>query len=205
MPEGGGRAPRRQGAIILAAGQSTRMGRPKALIEWDGRPLVARAAEAARDGGSLPVLVVLGAEAERVRAGLTGSVIRTVVNPNWPSGMASSIRCGVEAILEAAPDIEALLVALCDQPALSASVVRKLFEAQAANGGIAAARYHGRHGVPAVFGRAHFSSLAAVSGDAGAREILNGGTLPVTALELPDLGVDLDTPEDLKAWADRIR
>jgi CTP:molybdopterin cytidylyltransferase MocA len=180
------------------------MGRVKALLEWDGRPLVARAAEAALGGGASPVIIVLGAEAERVRAGLPGLSLQSVVNPDWSTGMASSVRCGLKAILAAAPDLDALLVALCDQPALSADVVSRLSELQAATGRIAAARYQGRNGAPAVFGRAHFAALASLAGDAGARALLNGGTKSVTALDLPDLAVDLDSPEDLQAWPGRI-
>lgn len=93
------------------------MGRAKPLLEWDGRPLLARAAEAALGGGARPVIVVLGAEAERVRSCLSGLSLQAVVNPDWSTGMASSLRCGLQALLAAAPDIGALLVALCDQPA----------------------------------------------------------------------------------------
>src|SRR5579871_2611305 len=136
----------RLGAIILAAGGSTRMGRAKPLLEWDGRPLVARAAEAALGGGASPVIVVLGAEAERVRPCLSGLTLQAVVNPQWPTGMASSLRCGLRALLAAAPDIGALLVAPCDQPALSADIVARLSALHAATGRIAAARYQGRNG-----------------------------------------------------------
>jgi molybdenum cofactor cytidylyltransferase len=181
------------------------MGRPKPLLEWEGRPLVARAVDAAAAGGADPVIVVLGAEAERIGAALANLPAHPVFNPDWATGMASSIRIGLAAVLAAAPDIPAVLVALCDQPGLTAEVVSRLAERQTTSGRIAAARYRGRNGAPAVFGRNAFPELAALAGDAGARALLNGDPSRVESLDLPELGVDLDTPADLAAWAGRIR
>jgi CTP:molybdopterin cytidylyltransferase MocA len=115
--------------------------------------------------------------------------------------MASSVRVGLSALLGAEPALDALAVLLCDQPALSAALLRRLFEAQRATGRIASARYGGRNGAPAVFGRVHFSALGRLTGDQGARAILNRHSADVTPVDLPELGIDLDTPADFKRWA----
>lgn len=190
----------RWGAIVLAAGASTRMGRNKQILEIAGRPLVARAAEAALEGGLWPVIVVVGANAADVRPVLARLPVLTVENPAWPEGMASSIRAGIGALGQFSRSMDGVLIALCDQPAFSAATVARLREAQAESGrSIAAARYHGRVGAPALFARQHFAALAALTGEEGARVLLQKADEAVTAVDLPELGLDLDTPADLAA------
>jgi molybdenum cofactor cytidylyltransferase len=195
--------PLRLGAIVLAAGGSSRMGRTKQLLELEGKPLVVRAVEAVLGSGADPVVVVLGHDAESVRAPIARHRVLAVLNPDWSSGLASSIRAGLSALLGASPGLDAVLVALCDQPALSADVIGRLADLHRATGRIAAARYGGRNGAPAVFGRDHFDALNALAGDGGARALLNGDPEKVAAVDLPSLGFDLDTPPDLSEWANR--
>jgi CTP:molybdopterin cytidylyltransferase MocA len=126
-----------------------------------------------------------------------------VENAAWNEGMAASLRTGIGALQQFSRALDGAVVALCDQPAFSAEVVARLLAAQAATGrGIAAARYRGRQGAPAFFGREHFPALAALTGEEGARALLNGSPEQVAAVELPELGVDLDTPEDYAALAE---
>jgi molybdenum cofactor cytidylyltransferase len=193
--------PRRQfGGIILAAGASSRMGRVKQLLEIGGQPLVVRAAESALAAGLWPVIVVLGAQAEKIRPALARLPVLPVENAAWSEGMAASIRAGIGALQQFSRAMDGAVIALCDQPAFSAEVVARLFAAQAATGkGIAAARYLGRHGAPALFLRAHFPALAALTGEEGARALLNGPAEQVAAVDLPELGCDLDTPADYAA------
>jgi molybdenum cofactor cytidylyltransferase len=179
------------------------MGAVKQLLELDGKPLVVRAADAVLGSPARPVVVVVGAQAEKVRAPIARHPVLVVFNPEWPSGLASSIRVGLAALLAAEPRLDAVLVALCDQPALSPGVIGKLASLHRATGRIAAARYGGRNGAPAVFGRGHFAALGALDGDEGARRMLNGDSESVAAVDLPDMGVDLDTPADCEAWASR--
>jgi CTP:molybdopterin cytidylyltransferase MocA len=126
-----------------------------------------------------------------------------VFNPEWASGLASSIRVGLAALLAAEPGLDAVLVALCDQPALSPEVIGSLAALHRATGRIAAARYGGRNGAPAVFGRGHLAALGALDGDEGARRMLNGDPEGVAAADLPEMGADLDTPADCRGWASR--
>jgi molybdenum cofactor cytidylyltransferase len=192
----------RLGAIVLAAGPSTRMGRAKQLIDSGGTALVARAADAALGAGARPVAVVLGANAQAVAAALRGRPVLAPVNADWRSGMASSIRCGLEALLAADPGIEAVLVAPCDIPGFDARSAAALAQAHWTRGVPAAVRHaDGRLGAPAVFGRADFPALAALTGDEGARGLLNRADAQAAGLDLPALSRDLDTPADHEAWA----
>jgi molybdenum cofactor cytidylyltransferase len=202
MPDGepAATAPFRLGAIILAAGASSRMGAVKQLVEIDGVPLVARAVDAALGAMARPVVVVLGANAGRIGESLAGRPVIVAPNPGWSAGLSSSVRAGLEAALEAEPALDAVLLAPIDQPALSSAIIARLAELHRTTGRIASARYNGRNGSPAVFGRAHFENLRALSGDQGARGLLNGDTASVASIDIPSLGFDLDTPEDLRSW-----
>jgi molybdenum cofactor cytidylyltransferase len=192
----------RFGAIILAAGASTRMGSPKQLLLLDGQPLVVRAAEAALAAGAWPVVVVLGAHAEKIRPTLARLPVLVVENASWPEGMAASIRTGITTLGQFSRTLDAALLALCDQPAFSAAVIAQLLAAQRASGrSIVAARYASRHGAPALLLRSHFPALAALTGEAGARDLLNGTPDQVAAVDLPALAHDLDTPADYAAIA----
>jgi molybdenum cofactor cytidylyltransferase len=184
--------------VILAAGESTRMGTPKQLLLVDGQPLLLRVVAAALASPAWPVVVVLGAHAEKIRPLLARQPVLLADNPAWPEGMASSLRVGVATLQQFSRQLDAALVALCDQPAFSADTIRQLVGAQRRTGrSIVAARYAGRHGAPALFLRENFSALTALTGEEGARALLNGDPARVAAVDLPALALDLDTPEDV--------
>lgn len=205
MAEGGAGGPGlRFGAVILAAGPSTRMGSPKQLLPVEGRPMVVRAAEAALGSPAWPVVVVLGADKERVRRELARLPVLAVENPAWAEGIASSIRAGIATLRQFSRSLEAALVALCDQPAFSAAAVGRLLEARRETGrSIAAARYGGRCGAPALFLRVHFPALAALTGEEGARTLIQALPGEVAPVDLPELQADFDRPEDYAAWTSR--
>lgn len=188
------------GAIVLAAGASSRMGEPKQLLPLGGRPLVIRTVESLLQSAVWPVVVVVGAHHDRVRPALARHPVLISENPAWPEGLASSIRSGIGTLQEFSRELDGALVTLCDQPAFSADLVSKLLTAMRDSGrGIAAARYGGRLGVPAVFRREHFPTLAGLTGETGARDFLNRDPDRVAAVDLPALAVDLDTPGDYQA------
>lgn len=196
-------APFRFGLVLLAAGASARMGRPKQLLPaTDGRTLLTRAVESALASPAWPVIVVLGAHAERIRPTLVRYPVLLADNPAWAEGMASSLRAGLGVLTAFSPRIDGVLFALCDQPAFSAEIVGRLVRAQRETGrGIVAARYGGRLGAPALFAREHFPALAALVGHEGARTLIAGAPPErVAALDLPELALDLDTPEDYAGW-----
>lgn len=192
-------SPLRFGAIILAAGPSTRMGRPKQLLEIGGQPLLLRAVDAALASPAWPVVVVLGANADAIRPVLARRPVLVAENPAWPEGMASSIRAGVTTLQQFSRGLDAALIALCDQPAFSADVIATLVAAQRhTRRSIVAAHYSGRHAAPALFLREHFSTLAHLTGEEGARALLNDHPERVAGIDLPSLALDLDTPEDVE-------
>jgi len=180
--------------LVLAAGASRRMGRPKQLIVMDGRPLVVHAVEALRGGGLDDVLVVLGASAEAVAAVLPAGV-RTVVNPDHATGQASSLRAGLAALDEGT---DAVVAMVCDRPGVTAAAVRDVVAAASADPRFPAvtARYDDVRGHPVLLRREAFPALMALTGDTGARAIL--GDLPVLEVPVPGPAPpDYDTPEDL--------
>jgi molybdenum cofactor cytidylyltransferase len=192
--------PFRFGAAILAAGTSSRMGTPKQLLVWEGKPLVVRAAEAALASEAWPVVVVLGAHAEAIRPALARLPVLITENAAWSEGMAASIRAGVTTLRQFSRSLDAALIALCDQPAFSADVIAQLVAARHATGrSIVAASYRGRKGAPALFTREHFPALSALTGEEGARALLNEDPARVTSVDLPELALDLDTPADYAA------
>ena len=197
MPE---TKPFRFGAVILAAGGSARMGKPKQLLPLAGRPLVVRAVEAALASPAWPVVAVLGAHAEKIRPLLAQFPVLIAENPAWNEGMASSLRAGIATLREFSRSLDGALLAPCDQPAFSAGVIEQLLAAHRSTGrSIAAARYSGHLGSPALFLREHFAALAALTGEEGARTLLKVAADKVAAVDLPDLAIDLDTPADYAA------
>ena len=184
--------------MILAAGASTRLGQPKQLVLYQGEPLLRRAASLALAAGASPVLIVVGAQADQCRAALSAlpenAPVAVLENPEYATGMGSSLRAGIAALQRLAPRAERLLLMVCDQPLLRFKHLRALLDAPAASG-IAAAQYNHRLGVPAVFARQHFAALAATIGDQGARALLR--SLPSTPVPMPEAAVNIDTPEDL--------
>jgi molybdenum cofactor cytidylyltransferase len=180
------------------------MGTPKQLLPVNGQPLIVRTVEAALASPAWPVIVVLGANAEKIRPVLARLPVLIAENPAWAEGMAASIRAGLTTLRQFSRALDGVLVALCDQPAFSAAVIARLVEARPQGGrGIVAAHYKGRNGAPAIFLRDHFPALAALTGEEGARALLNGTPAEVTAVDLPALGLDLDTPADYAAWQSR--
>jgi molybdenum cofactor cytidylyltransferase len=195
---GDGAKPFRFGVVLLAAGASVRMGAPKQLIEVDGKALLVRAVEAALASAAWPVIVVLGANAEKIRPLLARLPVLVAENPAWTEGMASSLRAGVDTLRTFSRALDGALVAVADQPAFSAEVIARLVTARReTERGIVAARYAGRLGVPALFGCEHFAALAALTGEEGARHFLAAHVTEAAAVDLPELAVDLDTPEDV--------
>lgn len=181
-------------AIVLAAGASRRLGQPKQLIELDGETLLHRTVRLAREAGCDPVIAVLGAHIEQIRPTLPPNV-EIVENSEWQTGMASSIRAGVHALDAHA---EGVLLLACDQPRLQADHLRALRAAfRSEPPVIAASRYSGKRGTPAVWPRSLFPALAALEGDRGARAVLAQPPCALIEIDFPGGDVDIDLPHDL--------
>lgn len=198
----GGPTPQRA-AIVLAAGASTRLGQPKQLVQFQGKSLLRRTAEAAIASGAWPVMVVLGRDAEALLPELAGLAVAAVANSNWQEGMGSSLRCGVEAFQRASPAATGVLLMVCDQPRITAAHLEGMWARYAATGKVVAVRHGDRPGVPAIFPAKYLPDLARIAGDKGARSLLGGlVAAEIELVELPEAGFDLDTPEDLVRLAE---
>lgn len=185
-------------AVILAAGASTRLGQPKQLVAIGSESLLRRTARLAMEAGCAPVVVVLGFEAERMIPELDGLRALAVRNEEWPHGMGSSLRRGLQAIAQLEVQPAGVLLLVCDQARLAPDHLRYLLEAQGPHGSrITASAYAGGVGVPAVFGRDFFAELQAIEGDRGAREVIRRHTDVVRVVPWEDGALDLDQPEDL--------
>ena len=185
------------GIIILAAGESKRLGNPKQLLSFGGNTLLARVANTACESGLDPVFAVLGANDDKINATLNIPGLIVVKNDNWKEGMASSIRIGLSSMLELSPQLDGIIMLVCDQPYLNQDLIKALIEAQHDSGlPAAAASYGGKLGTPALFQRSFFSELMSLSGDTGARKILERKRENVVEVEF-ELGVvDIDTQDD---------
>lgn len=185
------------GIVILAAGESARMGEPKQLLAFRGTTLLRQAIDTALALAGAPVAVVLGAHAAEIRAQLDEPRVLLIENPHWREGMGGSLRTGLGALLTAHQEISAVIFLVCDQPFLDAATLRTLISTHATtHSAIVAAEYGGTLGVPALFARALFPELLAVKGDAGARQIIRAHREQAIGVPFPDGAVDIDTPAD---------
>ena len=181
--------------LVLATGAGTRYGMPKALIAWHGGLLVQRAADTLTAAGCTDVVVVLGAEADRVRAAAP-DLPGTVDNPDWATGMASSLRVGLAAL--AGSPAAAAVVLLVDMPGVTPDAVRRVV-AFAGSGALAIGGYGDRRGHPVLLGRDHWSGVAAAAtGDRGARDYLRAHHDLVRVVQVGDVADDhdIDYPAD---------
>jgi molybdenum cofactor cytidylyltransferase len=185
------------GAVILAAGASTRMGVPKQLLQFGGETMLRRAASVALKTGCRPVVVVTSADAAAAREALRGLDVQEARNQQWESGISSSVRVGIEAVITANPQTAAVVLMLCDQPFVTREIIAQLVAAHRETGcSIVASRYGGSYGVPALFDKIHFAELTTLEGDAGAKRVIQKHLPEVHLLPFPEGEIDIDTPED---------
>lgn len=173
--------------IVLAAGDSTRLGSPKQLVKLGSETLLERSVRVAGEAGCSPVIVVLGASAQEIFSACELGDASVVINADWEEGMAASIVCGIAAVDGL---VEGAIVMACDQPAVTADHLRALI----GDGTVTASAYAGRRGVPAYFPAAGFDDLMELQGDVGARELLKAARV----VELPNGELDVDRAEDLQ-------
>jgi molybdenum cofactor cytidylyltransferase len=181
------------GLIILAAGQSARLGQPKQNLVFQGKTLLQRAIEAALASVCEPVIVVLGANEEVIRPTIDSYSIQIIHNAEWREGIASSIRLGIKTLQESA--VTSAILMLCDQPFVSSLLLNELIK-QGANKDIVACAYNNTVGTPVLFSSAYFEELLRLTGDEGAKKLLWKHQEIVISILFPSGGVDIDTVED---------
>lgn len=190
------------GIIVLAAGGSTRMGRPKQLLKYNGKTLLGLAIEAALGSVCRPVIVVIGANAQAMQAVIGETGARAICNPGWEEGMASSIRLGLaEMQRETAGEATAVVFTLCDQPFVTSATINRLVDCNIARAPLLAACEFDSdgeitRGVPALFSRALFGELLEVTGAEGAKVVINRHAAEAEFIHAPEAVFDVDTPDD---------
>jgi molybdenum cofactor cytidylyltransferase len=183
--------------LIIAAGQSKRLGSPKQLLVFEGETLINRQIRIITSAVDVPVYLVLGAHATSIKAQLKDHEVTVVINDQWQEGMASSIRVGVDAIMNKNPSIDGVMIVVCDQPFLDASIIQSIFSLQKSSlQSIVACSYDGIIGTPVLFHKTMFEKLLALEGDIGARKIINDNPDEVSILSFEKGIVDIDTLED---------
>ncbi len=194
------------GLLLLAAGASRRMGQPKQLLVYQGKPLIRHMAEVAIATPCDPIVVVLGAHAAAIRPHLADLPLQCVENPDWATGMASSIRCGLTHIQQLQPQLAAVTVMVGDQPLVSSQLLGALIERyqieryQREEVAIVASAYGQTVGVPALFHRRLFPALQTLQGDTGAKPIIAAHADQCATIPFPTGAIDWDTPDDYAQW-----
>ena len=183
-------------ALVLAAGSSSRLGRPKQLVEWNGQSLLQRAVAIAREAGATSITVITGANEEAMCAELADENVCIVHNSDWQEGMGASIRCGVAALVEAREPF-GILFLVCDQLRVTADHLRAMIRAFHEGSAIVASGYAGTAGVPALFSSTYRAELSALEGAHGAKQVLARHREAVHVVPLPGGEIEVDTPADL--------
>ncbi len=190
------------GIIILAAGSSSRLGQSKQLIKVGDKTLLEKTTHAAIDSGAHPIIVVLGNEASAHNVIIETLPVTVVINEKWSNGMGSSLKAGLQRLLEDHPNTEAVIVTVCDQPYLTADHLKKLIIAYTnTSSEIVASHYNNTKGVPALFSKSLFQKLFELEDEEGARKIIRqyGGSSALVPFEKGE--IDIDTPDDLNYLA----
>lgn len=186
-------APDPVGGVLLAAGASRRVGHLKQLLDWGGQSILRHVAQTLLDAGLDPVGVVLGHERDRLAKELAGLAVRIVENPDYEAGMVSSVRCGLGSL---PPETAACVIALVDQPRVTAEVIRRLVERHRRSGAaVTLPRCGGQTGHPVVVGRDVITAVLSATSDSTLREVLSGFAARTSYLDVEDDSVlrDIDT------------
>lgn len=182
--------------LLLAAGASSRMGQPKMLLAWQGKTLLQHAVAAAA-GISTPVFIVTGEHTDRIAAMLQHTPVQLIPNPQWREGMGTSIATGVAALLQAGYTPGNLIIAVCDQPFIDTSLLQQMIATKQTTGkSIVGCSYNNTIGTPVLFDKRYFPALQQLSGQRGAKRLLQQHPGEVATLPFPRGSIDIDTPED---------
>lgn len=189
------------GMLILAAGGSTRLGKPKQLLQYQGQSFLRHTVTVGLASGCQTV-VVLGAQAEQLRSQVSDLPVAIVENWAWVNGISTSIKVGLEALQNQQSQIlEAAIITLCDQPFISTPLIKQLIERYKVTGKrIVASQYAGIIGVPALFDLTLFPDLMLLQGDVGAKALIQRLRHEVITVSFPDGAIDIDTLQDYEQF-----
>jgi molybdenum cofactor cytidylyltransferase len=184
-------------AVILAAGNSSRLGQPKQLLQFHGQTLVQRIVDAAEEAGCSPIVVVIGSDKEKVARELERTNAVIVQNSNWNDGIGTSIRIGVQRLIDIVPNVGAIVLLVCDQPLVDSHTIEQLIAlGENTKKAIVASSYAGTLGVPAVFDRSCAEELLALDDGSGAKPIIFSNHDRVSEFRFPEGEIDIDITAD---------
>lgn len=188
------------GIVILAAGASTRLGQPKQSLQYHGKTLLNHALNEAINAKADAVVVILGKNADLFKNEIDKEKIHVVINKDWEEGMASSVRLGLDTLLNIKPYMDAVIFMVCDQPYISSSVLNELITTQQkTTKQIVTCNYGESIGPPALFHKKYFHELMELKGDVGARNIIQQNINDMVTILFPEGKIDIDTKEDYEA------
>ncbi len=188
------------GIVLLAAGSSSRMGRPKQLLPIEGEPLLVRSVKAAVGSKAHELVVVLGSNYKSHREVIAGFSIEIIENQEWQKGMGNSLKKGLSHLIDKNDSLNAVIVLVCDQPYLSSDIINKLIEEfEQTKSVIVASVYTGIIGVPALFDSSVFEKILHLGDEQGAKKLIQQQLANVKAVDFPKGIIDLDFPEDYES------
>jgi molybdenum cofactor cytidylyltransferase len=189
------------GLMVLAAGASTRMKTPKQLLPIGKHRLLRHSVLTAIASNCPLIVVVLGANAAKIRLEIDDLPVHIVENLEWQAGMGTSITAGLKSLLELEPTLKAAIVLLCDQPFVSMSLINQLIATyHSTTGSIIASAYAQMLGVPALFSDRHFPELLTLDANAGAKQLIQQHLDQVYSIPFPEGAIDLDTPHEYRSF-----
>ncbi len=193
------------GIVLLAAGSSSRLGEPKQLLKYDDQTLLQHSLQVAIASNGSPIVVVLGANAGEILKSIQPDGAHIVVNDAWQEGMGSSIRCGLETILQLNALITGVIIMVCDQPFITPELLDNLVaEHQLTGKPIITCSYAGTYGPPALFDKNIFPELLQLKGDVGAKKIIHQHANELECILFPEGETDIDTKSDYEKYIEII-
>ncbi|HEY0896974.1 MAG TPA: nucleotidyltransferase family protein [Sphingobacteriaceae bacterium] len=185
------------GILVLAAGRSSRLGRPKQLLVLDEQTLLKHTLQEARRSAARHIAVVLGAYSAAISGETVGDKTQVVINSRWEEGIASSVRCGLSVLVQENPSMEGVILMVCDQPFVSAGLIDRLITKHQQTGKrIVASAYDGTCGPPVFFHRSFFPELMELNGDTGGKGLILGHLSETVSVDFPEGSIDIDTEAD---------
>jgi molybdenum cofactor cytidylyltransferase len=191
------------GIIILAAGNSSRMGEAKQLMKYKNKTLLQHIIDEAKNANLEPVICVTGYESESITKSITGTGVTIVYNPHWPEGMGTGISAGIRQLKSS--DVDSVILAVGDQPYVSSELFGRMLALKDQTGkGIVASSYANTMGTPVLFGKKYFSQLITLDGNQGAKNIVHLNMQDVCSIGFEKGSIDIDTLEDYEKLISEI-
>ncbi|GEO09577.1 nucleotidyltransferase family protein [Segetibacter aerophilus] len=186
--------------IILAAGESSRLGRAKQRLEYKGKTLLNHAIDTAIEAAVGPVIVVMGARENEIVSEIDTKKILVAHNARWQEGTASSIHAGLTAAMQKYPELDSVILMVCDQPYVDPSLLKNLADTRnTSNKSIVASSYNDTVGVPALFDKRFFPELLSLKGDEGGKKVLFHHDADISTVPFPEGSIDIDTESDYQS------